>query len=58
MHDITDECCQYNKAKGLHISLKDAHPDIFCNVLTLPHWVQHCYPVLLEELSATSEKIS
>ena len=58
MHDITDQWCQFNKAQGLDISLKDVRPDIFCNVLTLPHWVQRCYPELLEELSTTSEKIS
>ena len=58
MHDITDQWCQYNEAKGSDISLKDLRPDIFCNVLTLPHWVQRCYPELLEELWITLEKLS
>ena len=57
-HGSGGQWCQYNKAQGLDISLNNVRPDIFCNVLTLPHWVQRCYPELLEELSTTLEKIS
>ena len=58
MHDITDQWYKYNKAQGLDVSLKDVHPDNLCNVLTLPHCVQWCWPEHLEELSTTSEKRS
>ena len=58
MHDITDHCRQYNKAQGLDIGQKDVRPSIFCNVLTMPRWVQRCYTELLEELLTTSGKIS